>query len=83
MMPGAKGDGLGLYVSKSIARANGGELGYQYEGGQNRFRLLLPVSALRPAAKAPRREERQDFAGTNRRRVDDRSEWKEAHPYSG
>jgi C4-dicarboxylate-specific signal transduction histidine kinase len=82
-MPGAKGDGLGLYVSKSIALANGGELSYLFEGGQNRFRLLLPVSALRPAAIAPRREERQDFAGTNRRRADDRNEWQEAHPYSG
>jgi signal transduction histidine kinase len=53
-----RGLGLGLYISRELARAQGGEIGVDSEPGRgSRFALRLPVfrleSALRPLLQRP------------------------------
>ena len=45
--------GLGLYVSRALARAMGGELDYTHSGSWSRFRLRLPAAG----DQQPRNEE--------------------------
>ncbi len=48
--------GLGLYISRNLARAMGGELDYAHDGAWSRFRLSLPeVNAARERVMAPPR----------------------------
>lgn len=42
--------GLGLTVSRRLARLMGGDLVYNYDGGLSRFTLTLPLAAARAAA---------------------------------
>ncbi len=46
--------GLGLYISRNLARAMGGELEYAYDGAWSHFRLRLP-SASTPGRRSPAR----------------------------
>lgn len=43
-----KSVGLGLFISRGLATAMGGNLGYAYEAGWSRFRLRLPSADLQP-----------------------------------
>ncbi len=56
--------GLGLYVSRELARAMGGDLSYSYEEGWSRFCLRLPAAAS-AFESAPRREEQPAHAPAN------------------
>lgn len=38
------GTGLGLAIAKGIARKHGGDVGYRYEQGKNKFFLRLPCA---------------------------------------
>jgi signal transduction histidine kinase len=40
--------GLGLYISRTLARAMGGDLEYVYDGTWSHFRLRLPSAPARP-----------------------------------
>ena len=43
--------GLGLHVSRTLARLMGGDLSYERASGETRFRLVLPSPLGRPAAR--------------------------------
>jgi len=49
--------GLGLSISRQLARAMGGELTYRYNAGQSIFTLILPTSRLAHTERTPRIEE--------------------------
>ncbi len=41
----SRGTGLGLYLARELAQANGGSLEYRMENGGNCFRIKLPMTA--------------------------------------
>ena len=51
--------GLGLYISRNLARAMGGDLEYVYDGTWSHFRLRLPSSPVpaKPATDDPKHTE--------------------------
>jgi signal transduction histidine kinase len=51
--------GLGLYISRNLARAMGGELEYTYDGTWSRFRLRLQTASGLPLEEALRDDARR------------------------
>lgn len=56
--------GLGLYVSRALARAMGGDLTYVHEDGWSRFCLRLPASS-RPHEERPGEEDEHERVPPN------------------
>lgn len=66
------GTGLGLYQSRLIIQAGGGQLGFTSQPGQTRFTVTLPLRSAQPQAPLPpRRTVSQPTTGMRVLMVDD------------